>query len=389
MSGVSAGAAGNEMAEPSNEGLVAELARLNKILRVLMDRAERGASIQGSDFNIFQTTVMLEEQVRLRTAELEAALRENEKMTSALRDSEARFRGMVSQSLVGITIFESGVVTYANDTFASIFGVTQADLIGHNPVKLFHPDDQETVIHNIRRRQTGEVASVDYTVRGLRSDGSVVYVEIHGSTMEIDGQRALISMFLDVTARVTAERELALLQEQLKEMTVRDALTGLHNRRYFEERLQYHLARAASHRTAFSLVIADIDHFKAINDTFGHPTGDQVLRDVARLLSTPDFGGEVCRFGGEEFVILLPEADLQRAVACAEACRMAIFSARMQMGGKTRGITASFGVATLTSPSVSGAELVAAADSALYLAKDLGRNRVQAAGGENDMTSSR
>lgn len=379
MSGVPTRAVGADMAEPSNESLMAELARLNKILRVLMDRAERGASIQGSDFNIFQTTVTLEEQVRLRTAELEAALRDNEKITSALRASEARFRGMVSQSLVGITIFENGVVTYANDTFASIFGVTQKDLIGNDPVKLFHPDDQKTVLYNIHRRETGEVASVDYTVRGLRSDGGIVHVEIHGSTMEINGKRALISMFLDVTARVTAERELAVLQEQLKEMAVRDALTGLHNRRYFEERLEYHLARASSHYTAFSLVIADIDHFKAINDTFGHLAGDQVLRDVAQLLSAPDFGGEVCRFGGEEFVILLPDTDLEHAIAYAETCREVVCSAHMQMDGKTRGITASFGVATLATPIVTGTELVAAADSALYRAKNLGRNRVQAA----------
>lgn len=379
MSGVPTHAVGAVMAEPSNESLVAELARLNKVLRVLMDRAERGASIQGSDFNIFQMTVMLEEQVRLRTAELEAALRENEKMTSALRASEARFRGMVSQSLVGITIFEDGVITYANDTLASIFGVKQDDLIGHDPVKLFHPDDQQTVVYNIRRRERGETASVDYNVRGLRSDGSTVNVEIHGSIMEINGKRALISMFLDVTARVTAERELALLQEQLKEMAVRDALTGLHNRRYFEERLQYHLAQASSHRMPLSLVIADIDHFKSINDTFGHPTGDQVLRDVAHLLSTPDFGGEVCRFGGEEFAILLPDVDLERAIAHAEACLIAVSSARMQMGGKTRGITASFGVATLATPIVSGPELIATADSALYRAKNMGRNRVQAA----------
>ena len=107
---------------PDEPALKGEIARLNKIVRSLMDRAERSTSVQGSDFSLFQTAVMLEEKVRSRTTELEAALRENEKITRALRESEVKFHGLVNQSLVGIIIMEDGKFSYANAKFNEIFG---------------------------------------------------------------------------------------------------------------------------------------------------------------------------------------------------------------------------------------------------------------------------
>ena len=105
-----------------HEECLAEVDRLNRIIAALMDRAERATSVQGSDFALFQTAVMLEDRVRSRTQELEAALRQNEAITRALRDSEARFRGVVSQSLIGIAIIEDGTFAYTNDKFDQIFG---------------------------------------------------------------------------------------------------------------------------------------------------------------------------------------------------------------------------------------------------------------------------
>jgi len=113
----------------------AESIRLNKIIQALMDRAERNASAQGSDFSRFQTTIMLEEQVRHRTAELEAALRENEKINRALRESEAKFRGLVSQSLVGIVLIEDGKFSYSNAKFDTIFGYTSDEIRDLGPLQ--------------------------------------------------------------------------------------------------------------------------------------------------------------------------------------------------------------------------------------------------------------
>ena len=105
-------------AAPDQKALRAEITRLNKVVKALMDRAERSTCSQGSDFSLFQATVLLEEQVRSRTAELEQALRENERIERALRKSEAKFRAVVSQSLVGIAIIEGGKFGYVNSKLA-------------------------------------------------------------------------------------------------------------------------------------------------------------------------------------------------------------------------------------------------------------------------------
>lgn len=112
-----------------DETLRAEIVRLNKIVKALMDRAERSTRVQGSDFSMFQTTIMLEDQVRRRTEELESASRENERITRALRESEVRFRGLVSQSLVGIAIIEDDRFTYANPKLAEMFGYTVEEIL--------------------------------------------------------------------------------------------------------------------------------------------------------------------------------------------------------------------------------------------------------------------
>ena len=123
-------------ASPDEQTFRAEIVRLNKIIRALVDRAERGTSVQGSDFSLFQTAILLEEQVRRRTSELEAALRENEKITRALRESEAKFRGLVSQSLVGIAITEDGRFSYSNAKFDEIFGYSTEEVRGLGPLDL-------------------------------------------------------------------------------------------------------------------------------------------------------------------------------------------------------------------------------------------------------------
>src|SRR5579863_3231063 len=109
--------------------LRAEIIRLNKVNEALMDRAERSTRVQGSDYGMFQTTIMLEELVRQRTDELQTALRENERITNALRESEAKFRGLVNQSLVGIAIIENGRFTYANARLAEMYGYSTEEIL--------------------------------------------------------------------------------------------------------------------------------------------------------------------------------------------------------------------------------------------------------------------
>jgi diguanylate cyclase (GGDEF)-like protein len=177
-----------------------------------------------------------------------------------------------------------------------------------------------------------------------------------------------------------AQRNLRQEQEKLQEMNNRlsdlaslDALTQLRNRRAFEERLEDELRRSRRHGYATSLVLLDIDHFKAFNDAYGHPAGDEVLRQVGRLLRrtlrASDFAA---RYGGEEFAIILPNTDAEGAGVAAEHIREAIQTATWT----ERSITASVGVATWGGLVTTADALIDQADRALYISKQAGRNRV-------------
>ena len=157
-------------ASHDEQALRAEIARLNKMIRALMDRAERSTSVQGSDFSLFQTAILLEEQVRRRTSEVEAALRENEKITRALRESEEKFRGLVSQSLVGIAITEDGRFSYSNAKFDEIFGYSAEEIRGLGPLDIATENDRPLIAENIRKRLSGEVEQVDYVIRAAAQE---------------------------------------------------------------------------------------------------------------------------------------------------------------------------------------------------------------------------
>lgn len=153
----------------------------------------------------------------------------------------------------------------------------------------------------------------------------------------------------------------------------RDALTGLNNRRAFDQRLQLEFDRARSARTTLSVVMLDIDEFKTFNDTFGHLAGDNVLQTIGKVIygvaRSADFAA---RYGGEEFIMILPRTDADGSCRAAERLRAAIEAQSWTL----RGVTASLGVVTLTDEIETEEELIEAADRALYASKSSGRNRV-------------
>lgn len=180
-----------------------------------------------------------------------------------------------------------------------------------------------------------------------------------------------------------ANKELAQRREELLALSRTDALTGLYNRRHLEERLHEEFTRSRRYGSPLSLVMLDIDHFKRINDSYGHPFGDEVLRAVARTararLREVDL---LARYGGEELCALLPETSPEDARVVCERVREAIASIELEhqtVDGLRQPVrcTASIGVASLPSPTLASAEaLMRAADECLYAAKGAGRNRV-------------
>ena len=166
--------------------------------------------------------------------------------------------------------------------------------------------------------------------------------------------------------------------QDLRYDAVTDALTGLHNRRHLGEYLPRELARAARGGDKLALLLFDLDHFKSVNDTFGHSAGDAVLTGVANILKSNIRAGDaVFRHGGEEFLVVLPETDVEGARQKAEALRSAIAEVRLEHTGRALGRqTASCGVAVFPLNGVREDELMRCADQALYAAKEAGRDRV-------------
>ncbi len=166
------------------------------------------------------------------------------------------------------------------------------------------------------------------------------------------------------------------------EMAVTDGLTGLHNRRYLERHLATLVQQASARERPLSVLILDIDHFKSINDTYGHAAGDEVLREFSRRVRKAVRGIDLaCRLGGEEFVIAMPDTDAALALLVGERLRQKIAGEAFATGevGASIGVTVSIGICSLSSPDDTADELVKRADAALYLAKRHGRNRVVAA----------
>jgi diguanylate cyclase (GGDEF)-like protein/PAS domain S-box-containing protein len=206
--------------------------------------------------------------------------------------------------------------------------------------------------------------------------GNHLYLAIDaGPILDDDGRLiAVVETLRDITDKKRAEIA-------LKTLAAKDGLTGLFNRRSFDQALQTEWLRAQQSRKPLALLFADVDHFKLFNDRHGHQSGDECLRAVANVIGEKVFRPTdlAARYGGEEFAIVLPETDRDGAIEVAERIRAAVMQMRIAHGAPGAGphVTISVGVALMSGEDLGGADwLLSQADQALYAAKRLGRNRV-------------
>jgi diguanylate cyclase (GGDEF)-like protein len=197
-----------------------------------------------------------------------------------------------------------------------------------------------------------------------------------------DLQKAHAELMETQQALVESQEELRQVNAMLNELSVRDGLTGLYNRRHFDGALETELRRAARNLKPISLLMIDVDYFKALNDAYGHQRGDDCLREVAAVLDNhPRRGYDVvARYGGEEFVLLLPDAGAEVARAAAESIRQEVLALRIENHGSPLGdvVTVSIGICCRTPHLGDESDgFIREADMALYAAKRLGRNRVE------------
>ncbi len=177
------------------------------------------------------------------------------------------------------------------------------------------------------------------------------------------------------TLRILARQVMSQLELNLQ--AIRDPLTGLYNRRQLDETLRRELLRAGRNGSVVGIMVVDVDHFKRVNDTLGHEAGDAALRGIAQKLACSVREEDVaCRAGGEEFVVILPGTGGQALRQRAELIRSTIEQARISAGGSVSQVTVSVGLAMFPAHGKTEAELLRAADAALYAAKAAGRNRV-------------
>jgi len=257
---------------------------------------------------------------------------------------------------------------------ARLTGYEPEDLINNRVASyasLMDEEDSERILAEVQAAlDNDESFSLEYGL--TRQDGSRIWVWERGRGVEEeDGTVVLEGIVLDISDRKTLENE-------LEEMATRDPLTGLFNRREMSRLLEEELDRARRYQRPMAVLWVDFDHFKDVNDTFGHAAGDSVLRSISRLLlGSVRSVDAIGRFGGEEFVIVLPEMDLEEARDTAERLRRKVAEKPQPLGnGQEVPLTISVGVAVYPDHGQTASTLCAAADKAMYLAKQRGRNCV-------------
>lgn len=238
-----------------------------------------------------------------------------------------------------------------------------------------HPEDYERVMENMRDHLYGRSAAYDVTYRIRTKENTYKWFYDRGKITRRDeaGKPELVSgIVFDITEQKQMEELLEQKNQQLLELSSTDYLTGLYNRRALVEKLDYEIRRADRYQSPLSILFVDIDHFKRINDTYGHTVGDQTLRQVAeifrKLLRNTDIAG---RYGGEEFLIILPGCSQDDGFVVAEKLRSACQDFLFDSGVR---LTISGGLAGYHGDALPG--LVERADQCLYLAKEGGRNRI-------------
>ena len=283
---------------------------------------------------------------------------------------------------------------YIGPQIEPLLGWTQQSWISANDwAERIHEEDRERVVNFcIAQSQSGIDHEADY--RALTADGRYVWIRdvVHVQRNAAGETEALIGFMFDISERKKTEEQLLALQKQLEEYSYKDCLTGISNRRMFDSILEIEWGNAQRTRRPLSLILLDIDFFKQFNDHYGHIRGDDCLKRIGRALEGAAARPRDCvaRFGGEEFVLVLPETDAESAKKIAERCRKLVRKEQIahEQSNVAQLVTVSLGVGTII-PEADDTSLafIEAVDRLLYQAKQQGRDRLlhgHCGGGEAD-----
>jgi diguanylate cyclase (GGDEF)-like protein/PAS domain S-box-containing protein len=314
-----------------------------------------------------------------------ADITDRKRAEETLRNSEARYRGFVAELPLGIVITQDGVIKYVNQALVDMIGHPENALVGQPFLPLVAEADRPRLMDLHRRRMSGEEVEKSYVVGMVRKDGEVRQWQGYVNTVDWNGKPSGLGSFIDITERQQME-------EQVRQLAFYDSLTQLPNRRLLNDRLIQTMAASKRSACHAALMFLDLDNFKPLNDLYGHEVGDLLLVEVAeRLKRCVREVDTVARFGGDEFVVVLSELSEDKAESTAQARSVAekiliTLAEPYRLTLKRQGqaditvehrCTCSIGVALFIEHEATPDEILTWADTAMYQAKDAGRNLIR------------
>ena len=337
---------------------------------------------------------ILVEDLRGYQIELEFHNGELRRTQAELESVRDRYVDLYDLAPVGYcTVNETGLIREINLTAVSMLGVSRRLLI-KSSFNRYISDEHKNNFNLAKQKliATREPQAIDLQM--VKKDGALFWVHLQVTFEQFNTASPTIRVAIsDISLRKQAEDQLKStneqlqlrvteveeLQEELREQAIRDPLTGLYNRRYLNETMEREIARARREKDVFSVIISDIDNFKMINDNYGHQVGDKFLVEIANVLGKHTRGSDIaCRYGGEEFLLVLPGIGSDSAVKRAEEIRQRCQEFIIQYKGQALSLTMSFGVACYPDHGQAADEIITKADNAMYHSKNTGRNRVTA-----------
>lgn len=329
----------------------------------------------------YDTVKLFKEKVELKSKELQR--------------TQKLFQTIFENAPIGIALVnKNGIPVISNKKLQDMLGYTEIELSTMSFDNLSHPEDAKLNMKLLNELLEGKTDHYLLEKRYFRKDGQVVWGKVTSSAFPdiTDGSTYVIGMVNNITKRKITEQKLQKAYQEMEYLSNQDGLTGIANRRYFDNYLDREYVNSIQYSRPLSLIMVDIDFFKQYNDKYGHLEGDECLKQIASTLEKTinQSKGLVARYGGEEFVIVLPETDKINASVIAKKICAAVEELNIPHIGSniSKYLTVSLGVSTVISDSKSMPEnLILEADKALYQAKQKGRNRVEIYSNEMEKTT--
>jgi len=353
------------------------------VLLATVDKEELLAPWRAAALSRMLYVVALVMLIAIIGAVLVRQLQRGQRMAAALVEKEAHFRLLAEGSSDMVTrIGLDERLRYVSPSSSRVVGWRPNQLIGTDALAGIHPEDRPHVQAVVDAMKRGDTDEARLTYRNAHRQKSEVWLE---STMRVTRKdNGSVDGVVAISRDITEQKQ---LETRLETLAIEDSLTGLANRRRFDERLNEEWARAYRDRSSLGLLMIDVDHFKSYNDEYGHPAGDACLRVVAKIIAaeTQRVGDLAARYGGEEFAMLLPNTDAAGCARLGERIRSAVRDAGLVHASNPAAscVTVSVGGATCRPAferTAGTGSLVEAADQALYAAKDAGRDQLVMSG---------